>query len=70
MNREEKKAMELSAELWNQFRQLPELHQDDIHEFRFHIHAIQNMIMARPEQRKQIKMLKKLHEKRPDRTEK
>ncbi len=39
--------------VWSQFLDLPEVHPDDVSEFRFHIHALQNMIMARPVERQQ-----------------
>ena len=44
---QEHKVIEISADLWNEFRLLPELHADDTRDFRFHIHAIQNIILSR-----------------------
>ena len=55
MTPQENKVLDISADLWNEFVKLPMLHKDDNNEFRFHIHAIQNMIMARPQQRKENK---------------
>lgn len=47
MNEEEKKVIDVSAELWNSFLKLEKYHPDDIHDVRFHIHAIQNIVMGR-----------------------
>jgi len=47
MNEDEKKAIEASVELWNVILKLESYHPDDIHDVRFHIHAIQNIIMSR-----------------------
>lgn len=55
MTKQEKKALEISVDLWDQLCKLPIMHDDDIHEFRFHIHAIQNSIYAREGIRKDPK---------------
>lgn len=47
MTKKEKEVLDLSAELWNKFLQLDEIHPDDVPEFRFHIHALQNIVFAR-----------------------
>lgn len=47
MNEEEKNAITASAELWNAFLKLEKYHPDDVLDVRFHIHAIQNIIMSR-----------------------
>ncbi len=47
MNEDEKRAIEASAELWNAFVKLEKYHPDDIQDVKFHIHAIQNIIMSR-----------------------
>lgn len=36
-----------SADLWESFLDLPITHTGDINEFKFHIHAIQNIILFR-----------------------
>lgn len=40
-------AFVLTIDLWNALMALPIIHPDDIHEARFHVHAIQNMLLAR-----------------------
>lgn len=45
------KAIEATKEVWNAFLQLPEMHPDDQNDFRHHIHALQNIILAREGQR-------------------
>lgn len=47
MNEEEKRAIAASAELWNAFMKLEKYHPDDVQDVRFHIHAIQAIIMSR-----------------------
>lgn len=47
MNEEEKNAIAASAELWNAFLKLEKYHPDDVQDVRFHIHAIQAIIMSR-----------------------
>lgn len=47
----EVKAIDATKELWNAFLQLPEMHPDDQNDFRYHIHALQNIILAREGQR-------------------
>lgn len=48
MNDEEKAALELTADLWNAFCSLSPEHPSDKGDIAFHIHAIQNILMARP----------------------
>jgi len=42
------KILEITAQLWNEFLTIPnnEKHPDDTNDFRFHIHAIQNIIFT------------------------
>jgi hypothetical protein len=47
MTGQENKVLALTKEAWNEFLRLPEMHADDVNEFRYHIHAIQNIILAR-----------------------
>jgi hypothetical protein len=47
MTTPELKTISAISEVWNAFLQLPMIHPDDQNEFRFHIHALQNMILAR-----------------------
>jgi hypothetical protein len=49
------KTLKLTAKLWNSFRLLKEIHEDDTRDFRFHIHAIQNIIMSRTDLKKELK---------------
>lgn len=46
LTEQEKKILEASANVWNEFMLLPEQHPDDIRDFRFHIHAIQNILLG------------------------
>lgn len=43
----EKEVMEITVKLWNEFMQLEEFHPDDINDFRFHLHSLQNIILMR-----------------------
>lgn len=52
MTTDEIKVLDLTKETWNAFLQLPEQHEDDNDDFRFHIHALQNIILAREGVRK------------------
>jgi len=52
MTDQELKVLALTKEAWNEFIQLSVQHQDDHNDFRFHIHALQNMILAREGVRK------------------
>lgn len=45
---EEEEILELTAELWNKFLQLPIYHLMEQSEMRYKIHDIQRMIIARP----------------------
>lgn len=56
MTKEERDIIDLSAELWNRFCALPELHPSDKPELCVHIHAIQNMVFARTGVRSYNKM--------------
>ena len=47
----ERKVMEHLREAWNQFTQLPQSHSDDMQEFRFSIHRLQDLIGRRVAQR-------------------
>lgn len=47
MTDQEKSALDKTVELWNDLNALEVFHIDDMHEVKFHIHAIQNIIMAR-----------------------
>jgi hypothetical protein len=47
MTEEEKLLMDLTGDIWDRFLALPELHPSDGPEFAVHIHALQNMILAR-----------------------
>jgi hypothetical protein len=47
MTENELKVLGLTKDAWSVFNQLPIQHPDDQNEFRFHIHALQNMIFAR-----------------------
>lgn len=44
---QEVKVVELTAETWNQFLKLPIEHPDDQNDFRYHIHALQNILLGR-----------------------
>lgn len=52
MTPQEIKVLNLTKDVWAEFLALPEEHPDDRNEFRFHIHALQNMILAREGLRK------------------
>lgn len=43
----EKDLIEKLGECWNDFLRLDTLHPDDNNEFRFNIHALQNIILSR-----------------------
>lgn len=47
----ELQAIEAIKEAWSTYLQLQEMHPDDQNDFRFHIHALQNIILAREGQR-------------------
>jgi hypothetical protein len=59
MTKEEKKVFFASGELYSSFTRLKKLHPSDQREVEFHIHAIQNIILARPAYKKYLKTLKK-----------
>lgn len=48
LNASEKEAMQKTIDLWNSLVNLDVRHNDDINELRTHVHAIQNIIAARP----------------------
>jgi hypothetical protein len=45
------KCLSALADVWEYYLQLPELHPDDLNEFRLTIHTAQNIILARPTMR-------------------
>ena len=47
MTEEEIGTLELLAQAWNAFLELPEVHQDDRNDFRKSIHDAQRLVMAR-----------------------
>jgi len=47
MTDQEQKVLNLTSELWGEFLRLPGGHDDDVPDFRFHIHGIQRIIIAR-----------------------
>lgn len=47
MEPNEKAILELTADVWNGFVDLEIQHPDDLNEVRFHIHALQNILLAR-----------------------
>jgi len=51
------KVLELSADLWNAFLNIPinERHPDDTNDIRFHIHAIQNILFTQKYKSEKIK---------------
>ena len=54
LTRAERKIFYLLGAAWNAYLPLPELHPDDIHDFRFAIHAAQNIILARGAMRDEV----------------
>jgi len=48
--------LEKTAELWNSFLDIPinEKHPDDVNDFRFHIHALQNILFTQKYKKSQI----------------
>ena len=48
---EEKEILDITAELYNKMCRLPKLHSADNTEAAVHIHAIQNIVLARPTER-------------------
>lgn len=44
----EEDVLKKTMDLWNAILQLPEDHHDDVKDFRFHVHAIQNLVASRP----------------------
>lgn len=51
MTPQELKVLELTKGTWNAFLELSEMHPDDQNDFRRHVHALQNIILARGGQR-------------------
>ena len=47
ITKKEKDVIDTSAKIWGEFIALPELHKDHTNDFRFHIHALQNIILSR-----------------------
>lgn len=48
MTDQEKVVLDKTGEVWNEYLKLPFHHPDDNNDFRFHLHALQNMILGRP----------------------
>ena len=48
---EELEVLAKTSEVLNSFTELPSMHPDDLNDFRFHINALQNIILARAGQR-------------------
>lgn len=48
---EEKVILDHLVAAWSQWCRLPDKHPDDLNEFRFHVHALQNMLAWRVAQR-------------------
>lgn len=44
---QEKKVIKETVELWHQFQKLPIEHLDDLVDVKFHIHALQNIVLSR-----------------------
>jgi len=51
MTEAEKQLVQALGEAWNAFLALPVEHQNDQVEFMWHLHALQNQVMARPARR-------------------
>lgn len=51
MTDREKQILEKLADAWNLFLGLPNEHNDDLIEFRHHIHILQRQVMSRPTRR-------------------
>lgn len=47
LTEKEIQVFEQTADLWNSFGNLPVLHPDDLNDFKFHLHGIQNIILSR-----------------------
>lgn len=43
----ERAVLNITADLWNAFLELKVMHNDDQEDFRFHLHALQNIIYSR-----------------------
>lgn len=65
MQAEEKEILEETSKLWNMVLQLEEYHPDDIPEMRFHIHAIQRIIMSREAIREAPELFNHINKKSP-----
>lgn len=48
LNEHETDVIKTSAYLWNAFLKLPSVHPDDVNDVRFHLNAIQSILIARP----------------------
>jgi hypothetical protein len=48
MTEQEQAVLQKLAEVWNEFLKLEQCHNDEVNDFRFHIHALQAMVLARP----------------------
>lgn len=48
MTEQEQAVMQKLAEAWNEFLKMEQCHTDEVNDFRFHVHALQAMVLARP----------------------
>lgn len=44
---EEKDVLDITVDIFNKFQIMPQLHPDDLTDFKYHVHAIQNLILCR-----------------------
>lgn len=47
LTQEEKKLLNKTAEVWNEWQKLPVIHPCDQREFEFYLHSLQNIILSR-----------------------
>lgn len=47
MTEQEKKVLNMTADLWNEFLKLESMHPTDQQDYCFHVHALQNIILSR-----------------------
>lgn len=50
----ELKVIDHLRQAWNAFTSLPREHPDDIDEFRYSVHALQNIVLSRPARRENV----------------
>lgn len=48
---EELEVLAKTSDVANSFNELPSMHPDDLNDFRFHVNALQNIVLARAGQR-------------------